>query len=70
VLVTHGRFLKVGGIQMSYNGIRDKDGTLLQERRFAIGSAELAELTYGVYSFCIDTFGPSKCMWESTYSDE
>ena len=38
-------YLKVGGIQMTYNGIKDKAGTLLELRESAVGSAELADLT-------------------------
>ena len=52
---------------MSYNGLKDSTGTLLENRRFAISSAELAQLTFDTYSFCINTFGPTKCMWESNF---
>ena len=41
-------YLKVGGIQMTYNGIRDAAGTLLEERAAAIGSAELLPLVYEI----------------------
>jgi len=60
-------YLKVGGNQMTYNGIKDKAGTLLELRESAVGSAELADLTYDIYSFCISTFGPAKCMFQSNF---
>merc|ERR1712205_102242 len=60
-------FLKVGGIQMTYNGIKDEGGVLLNERATAISSAELLDLTFDIYSFCISTFGCKKCMFESNF---
>ena len=54
-------YCKVGGIQMVVNGFG------LHERDTPIGSEELAELTFPWYSHVIDSFGPSRCMFESNF---
>jgi hypothetical protein len=43
------------------------DGTPLEARTEAIGSAALADLTFDVYSHVIRSFGPSRCMFESNF---
>jgi L-fuconolactonase len=55
--------MKVGGLQMITNGFligREHIDT-------PVGSDELAELTYGLYSFVIRAFGCNRCMFESNF---
>ena len=54
-------YFKLGGINMKVNGFgwhtRDKPP----------GSDELVDRTGRYYEFCIDTFGPRRCMFESNF---
>lgn len=59
-------YMKVGGLQMTVNGYglaRSNPG----RGNKPIGSVELTDLTADVYSFCIETFGPERCMFESNF---
>jgi len=52
---------KVGGIQMKVNGFK------FEERVAPIGSDELLEMTFPLYSHIIRSFGASRCMFESNF---
>ena len=54
-------YFKLGGINMKVNGF-DWHG-----RDMPPGSDELVDRTGRYYEFCIDTFGPARCMFESNF---
>lgn len=54
-------YFKLGGINMKVNGFE------WHRRDVPPGSDELVERTSRYYDFCIDTFGASRCMFESNF---
>jgi predicted TIM-barrel fold metal-dependent hydrolase len=53
--------VKVGGIQMVVNGWE------FEQREVPVGSEDLARLTLPVYRHVIESFGCSRCMFESNF---
>ena len=54
-------FVKLGGLGMPYLGYG------FDKRSVPASSAELAEAWAPYYRYCIDQFGPTRCMFESNY---
>jgi predicted TIM-barrel fold metal-dependent hydrolase len=58
-------YMKVGGLQMPLNGF----GLAPIEGRTGppVTSDELLKLTFPIYSYVIEQFGPKRCMFESNF---
>lgn len=54
-------FFKLGGINMKINGFE------WHKRDMPPSSDELVDATAPWYEYCIDTFGPGRCMFESNF---